>query len=443
MSNETQVIELPEDIFKREAIAQSMCELICSAPAEAISPVVLQGPWGAGKSTHAMRMMKYLNENHAKTHKCIYWNASIFDYAADPLPLFVANLYSETDAKEHEQFTKAGFKLCSAMAIAATKELANQIIHIGSGLDLKGISEATSKAQEKAENPTLQQFKDFLQAAGTDRLRIDTAKELLDLARGDKELIVIIDELDRCRPGFALQMLETIKHLFTSKDCKFILIMNKHSLIDSICSTHGLRENNAETYLNKFIKATLQLPEIALEHRNTRDYNCQYFFHLLHNNYNFTEPMGLPDLILAIIKKKKLQLREIESWVRTITHLLKLNNIDSLENISNASLYIIVIISYLISFDTDTAFQLAEKSISTHELFERLGLKTCDLRIFTSPSMKYIELQQVIDYYLAQGTNKEDSFFKNEDDWFLMSHISSTAKFLKQWIQYSLFIRSI
>ena len=443
MSNAAQTVELPEDIFQRESIAQSMCELICSAPSEAISPVVLQGPWGSGKSTHAMRMMKYFNENHAQTHKCIYWNASFFDYAVDPLPLFVANLYSETDAKEHEKFTKAGFKLCGAMALAATKEFANQIIHIGSGLDLKVISEATNKAQKKAENPTLQQFKNFLQEAGTDRLRIDTAKELLDLARGDKELIVIIDELDRCRPGFALQMIETIKHLFTTRDCKFILIMNKHSLIDSICNIHGLGKNNAETYLNKFITTTLQLPNIALEHREAKNYNNQYFFHLLHNSYKFTEPMGFSDLILALIKKKKLQLREIESWVRTITHLLNLNRTDSLENISNVSLYIIVIISYLISFDTDTAFQLAEKSISTHEILDRLGIKTCDLRIFTSSSMKYIELHQVIDYYLAQGTNKEDSFFKNEDDWVLMSHISSAAKFLKQWIQYSLFIRSI
>lgn len=443
MTNEAQVSKLPEDIFKREAIAESMCKLICSSPAEAISPIVLQGPWGAGKSTHAMRMMEHINKNYAKTHKCIYWNASNCDYAVDPLPFFVANLYSETASNEQKQFSKVGFKLCSSTAWAVSKELVKQAVEKKSGLDLSKLGEVAQQAVEETERLSFLQFKKFIEEAGADKKRIDTAKELLDLARGDRELIIIIDELDRCRPDFALQMIETIKHLFTNEHCKFLLIANKQSLVDSICNIHGLRESNAEIYLNKFIKTTLQLPHIEQGHRRTSDLNSQYFFHLMSTGFKFTRPIGLSELVLALIKNKKLQLREIEKWVRTITNLLNINKINSLENIDGDSLFIIVIISYLIAFDTETAFQFAEKSIKTHELLDRLGIKECDLKITTSYNMPHIDLRRVFDYYLALGSSKEGSFFTSEEEGLPFMQISQAADFLKEWIQYSLFIRSV
>ncbi|MEZ4628433.1 MAG: P-loop NTPase fold protein [Eubacteriales bacterium] len=37
-----------------------------------------------------------------------------------------------------------------------------------------------------------------------------------------KKLLIIIDELDRCRPTFAIQTLELIKHLFAVKGLIFI-----------------------------------------------------------------------------------------------------------------------------------------------------------------------------------------------------------------------------
>lgn len=444
MSNETQDFELPEDIFQREEIAKSMCELICSAPADAISPVVLQGPWGSGKSTHAMRMMEHINKNYTETHKCIYWNASSCDYAADPLPFFVANLYSETASDEQKQFSKVGFKLCSSTAWAVSKELVKQAVEKKYGLDLSKIEEVAQQEQNETESLSFRQFKFFLEEAGADKKRIDAAKELLNLARGDRELIVIIDELDRCRPDFALQMIETIKHLFTNEHCKFLLILNKQSLLDSIRNIHGLSEINAEIYLNKFIKTTLQLPHLALEYRSSIDYNSQYFFHLMSNRFKFTTPIDLPELVLALIKNKKLQLREIEKWVKTITNLLNINKINSLENTDWPALFIIVIISYLIAFDTELAFQLAEKSTKTHELLNRLGINNCDLKIITTYDRQYIDLRRVFDYYLTLGSPKENSFFTSEEeDWLKRSQITKAASFLKKWIQYSLFIRSV
>ena len=53
-----------------------------------------------------------------------------------------------------------------------------------------------------------------------------------DIVEKDKEsslprpLVVIIDELDRCKPTYALDLLEKIKHIFDAKNVCFVLVTN-------------------------------------------------------------------------------------------------------------------------------------------------------------------------------------------------------------------------
>ncbi len=74
-----------------------------------------------------------------------------------------------------------------------------------------------------------------------------------------KPLIVIIDELDRCRPTYAVQLLETAKHLFSVDHVVFVLGINRSQLVHSICSLYG-QGFDANTYLLRFIDAYIRLP---------------------------------------------------------------------------------------------------------------------------------------------------------------------------------------
>ncbi|MDR1216468.1 MAG: KAP family NTPase [Treponema sp.] len=64
---------------------------------------------------------------------------------------------------------------------------------------------------------------------------------------------IVIDELDRCRPDFALETLERIKHIFHVKNVKFILVYNEKVLMSMINHKYG-DSIGARKYLTKFVQ---------------------------------------------------------------------------------------------------------------------------------------------------------------------------------------------
>lgn len=72
-------------------------------------------------------------------------------------------------------------------------------------------------------------------------------------------VFIIVDELDRCRPVYAIQFLEEIKHVFGVKEVCFILGVNSEKLQKSICHQYG-PNFNGRSYLDRFIDRYLLLP---------------------------------------------------------------------------------------------------------------------------------------------------------------------------------------
>lgn len=64
-------------------------------------------------------------------------------------------------------------------------------------------------------------------------------------------LVVIIDELDRCRPDFALGTLEALKHFFRADRLHFVLVTNLEQLQSFVASKYGIGDRGAE-YLQKY-----------------------------------------------------------------------------------------------------------------------------------------------------------------------------------------------
>jgi hypothetical protein len=75
---------------------------------------------------------------------------------------------------------------------------------------------------------------------------------LEDLGDDQKNLIIFIDELDRCRPTYAIELLERIKHLFDIKRIVFVLSTDMTQLAHSIRGVYG-HEFDAKKYLQRFI----------------------------------------------------------------------------------------------------------------------------------------------------------------------------------------------
>ena len=76
---------------------------------------------------------------------------------------------------------------------------------------------------------------------------------------GKKKLIIFVDELDRCRPTYAVEVLECIKHLFNVEGVIFVLAIDEEQLRNAISAVYGVKVDGEE-YLRKFIDWQLKLP---------------------------------------------------------------------------------------------------------------------------------------------------------------------------------------
>lgn len=72
-------------------------------------------------------------------------------------------------------------------------------------------------------------------------------------------IIIFIDELDRCKPLYAVKLLERIKHYFSNDKIKFIFAINKEETQHTIKCVYGQGYDGAR-YLDRFFDYSITLP---------------------------------------------------------------------------------------------------------------------------------------------------------------------------------------
>ena len=77
--------------------------------------------------------------------------------------------------------------------------------------------------------------------------------KLANTSENSAPLVVIIDELDRCRPSYALEMLERVKHLFDVPNVVFIFFVYAPALLSAVRKTYG-QDIDPSEYLRKFFE---------------------------------------------------------------------------------------------------------------------------------------------------------------------------------------------
>jgi len=208
--------------------------------------VCIDGKWGTGKSYFCDKLI----EQSSQGLECIKFNAFEHDHKENPLILLLAEfskVVSENDT-EKERYIKAvakhsvpliGKSLDFALSLASLKELP-----------------VVQGASDKLKLYLEERINNYLYAEeSVQGIKYELNKVVS--RSGDKKIVVIIDELDRCRPSFALEIIEKIKHVFNVEGVHFILSMNKKQVLESVSHTYGI-DSNSESYLEKFIDFTME-----------------------------------------------------------------------------------------------------------------------------------------------------------------------------------------
>jgi hypothetical protein len=260
-----------KDIFQRSRFGEGLTNLVSSSDDPLV--IVLDSPWGSGKTTFIKMWAGHLRKNGFPV---IYFDAFEHDHvdngflaiAAQVLSLSTSLKKSKTPA--HKNFLKkaarAGGVLLRTGAKIGVKAATLGAIDAADIAGLQSVAddiarEASTKADEYVEN--------LLKIQSQEKETLNSLKQALSelagaLSSSDEEskrpLIFIIDELDRCRPSFALELLEKIKHIFSISNVHFVLATHLEQLEVSVRFNYG-QDIDARTYLQKFFNVITHFPE--------------------------------------------------------------------------------------------------------------------------------------------------------------------------------------
>ena len=76
-------------------------------------------------------------------------------------------------------------------------------------------------------------------------------------------LIIMVDELDRCKPSYAVKLLERIKHYFTNDRITFVFSVNTYELEKTIRKYYG-DDFDAGRYLSRFFDLHISIPPVNM-----------------------------------------------------------------------------------------------------------------------------------------------------------------------------------
>ncbi|MDD4347714.1 MAG: P-loop NTPase fold protein [Opitutales bacterium] len=212
--------------------------------------VSLSSSFGSGKTTFLRMWQSHLlKRDSSDCPMVVYVNAWESDFCGDPLYSIVSALVEELPRLgcSHEKIVDAAKKV-GRFGLA----IANQIVRMGTGVD----PIEAGKIAECEDNA----FSAF-------QIRKEAMKELKTAIRGvvkdfSPRVIFLVDELDRCRPDYAISYLETIKHVFDIRGAVFVLAVDRKQLENSARVAFG-RDLDFEEYFRKFVHRDVSLPEIS------------------------------------------------------------------------------------------------------------------------------------------------------------------------------------
>ena len=340
---ETQTLEKPtfdtQDEFKRKPIAENIIRLLTSDID--LSPMVIDGGWGTGKTEFCQKLIRLMQQQHPD-YRPVYIDAFRSDHSGEPLLALLAEIIKactpedtgEQPSEQRKNITRkvakaAGFVMKTVAKAAVghvlkqnTDDLAEGLQQIiNDGQDADSLAETVTDAAATIASHTIDAAVEALLKEQIEAEKnLETLKACLKELAAEKPIILFIDELDRCRPDYAVDMLEVIKHVFDVENAKVVLVTNTKQLRAAINHRYGV-EVDAQKYLDKFLKYSFALPDkiVARFEEERKFVSIRYCQELIELNDKLSlliKNNPIMDFLGEIIQRNNLSLRETETLVR-------------------------------------------------------------------------------------------------------------------------------
>ena len=267
--------------------------------------------WGTGKTVFVKQMQVLAGDADVRDVKGIdmdtidsfrsrcavhYFNAWEYDYMKDPLCALAFNLVADFGVLEKAR------KTVGNIGDVARSLVKNAVTRCTDGfVDIDGLTNEDIYTLAKSLNTAK---KDVEKLIGEIQNKYEKSS-----------LVIIIDEIDRCKPSFAVDLLEVVKHYFQLKGVIFVVATNNKALACTVRQCYG-QEYDGGAYLERFFDVRM-----FLRRPKTNEY-----MKVVNSNYNWCYTDA------DIIDYYGLSMREIRHYYtlkRMTDGFTALNNFDS------------------------------------------------------------------------------------------------------------------
>ena len=260
-TEENLIHTLNKDLLKRNKDLVRFYDLLLAQ--EGTSSIAIDGRWGSGKTFFVKQSMLLINAKNPMSdmddekkasivyalpfpeksedvpenyNVAVYYDAWENDNDTDPVLSLVYEIIKQLGINYDFDDNGNIFKLAGSVLEAFTGRNINSIIE-----NLKSENPLTNIREEKDLHEDIKNF----------------FTEVL-VERGNR-LVIFIDELDRCKPSYAVHLLERIKHYLCDERITFVFSVNLGELQHTIKHYYG-NTFDACRYLDRFFDMRLSLP---------------------------------------------------------------------------------------------------------------------------------------------------------------------------------------
>lgn len=247
----------------------------------------LNSSWGTGKTY----FLKRWKDDVGKKHPIVYIDAWKNDSSGDPfmvvISAIISQLRSQTEypddtffQKGIEQSTRILKQIGPLVIGALAKRYLGDSIEKAFNDEIKiDVNKEISEAATKIATSLISEHE---KRADSIKALKDSITSWIGSVRGHRKKVdptfIIIDELDRCRPSYAVETLEVVKHIFDIPGVFFIIATDTEQLQHAIKVVYG-HGFNAQIYLSRFFDSRFTLPAVSLETVIMAHCNTMYFGH--------------------------------------------------------------------------------------------------------------------------------------------------------------------
>lgn len=286
----------------------------------------LNGKWGTGKTEFLKRLYSHL---HTQNHPVVYIDAWESDFTENPLLVVASELLAQLKTllplkgDDIDKLTVYLGKFFKGTAIVAGSFIGEKLIQDGAA-GREFVKSFMESSPADLLDTMKKGYSEQVEAVKDVRTQLEhLALALEDVHKRKLPVMVLVDELDRCRPSYAIEMLEVIKHFFNTKNFVFVVATDTQQLENSINAVYG-EKFDSSVYLRRFFnrKAELGEPDIAY-YLEKHDFTIASNIVLYPDKPAGTKASTVAYYLAALVKAYNLDLRTVDQVIAKMKACLR------------------------------------------------------------------------------------------------------------------------